>query len=45
MKYQLIKIGVKLYFVLDTTDGKRKWITKDEMLVDIFTDPIFADID
>lgn len=45
MKYQLITIGIALYLVLDTTDGKRKWITKDEMLADIFTDPIFADID
>lgn len=45
MRYELISIGAELYLVLDTADNTRKWITKDEMLSDIFTDPIFADID
>lgn len=45
MKYKLITIGTDLYLVEDTTDGKRKWITEAEILADIFTDPIFADID
>lgn len=44
MRYELIAIGKVLYLVNDTADNTRKWITKDEMLADIFTDPIFEDI-
>lgn len=44
MRYELIAIGVMLYLVNDTADSTHKWITKDEMLADIFTDPIFDDI-
>lgn len=43
MKNKLITIGAELYLVEDA-DGKRKWITKDEMLADIFNDSIFSDI-
>lgn len=34
-----------MYLVYDKTDGTRKWITQDEILAELFTDPIFADID
>lgn len=44
MRYELITIGAHLYLVLDTTDNTRKWITKEEMLEDVFNDPLFADI-
>lgn len=44
MRYELICIGLENILVKDNTDGKRKWVAKDEMLDDIFKDPIFDDI-
>lgn len=40
MRYELISIGNYMYLVFDTVDNCRKWITEDEMLQDIFNDPL-----
>lgn len=44
MRYELITIGAHFDLVLDTTDNTRKWVTPEELLEDIFNDPLFADI-
>lgn len=44
MRYELIRLGVGSMLVKDTTDGTRKWVTTDEILEDIYKDPIFDDI-
>lgn len=45
MRYKFLRFtDVGNCWVYDTQECKKKWITQDEMLEDIFNDPIFDDI-